>query len=141
PMSMKWVLTETDSRITDTLSDQAGLHPLIARLMVNRGISDAVSARSFLSCDLTMVSDPAIYCHMDKAVSRIRTAIAADENIVVFGDYDVDGVTATSLLYLVLKGLGAKVCSYIPDRMSEGYGLNAVALSRLREAGASLIIT
>jgi single-stranded-DNA-specific exonuclease len=140
-MSMKWVLTEPDSHTTDTLSDEAGLHPLIARLMVNRGISDAATARSFFSCDLTTVSDPAIYCHMDRAVNRVRTAITANENIVVFGDYDVDGVTATSLLYLVLKGLGAKVRSYIPDRMSEGYGLNTAALTMLRESGTTLVIT
>ncbi|HYA87981.1 MAG TPA: single-stranded-DNA-specific exonuclease RecJ [Nitrospirota bacterium] len=140
-MSMKWVLTEPDAHIADMLSDRAGLHPLIARLMVNRGISDPTAARSFLSCDLSTVSDPAMYCHMDRAVSRVRRAIAANEKIVVFGDYDVDGVTGTSLLYLVLKGLGAQVCSYIPDRMSEGYGLNTAALAVLRESGASLVIT
>jgi len=138
---MKWVLTEPDAHIADMLSDRAGLHPLIARLMVNRGISDPTAARSFLSCDLSTVSDPAMYCHMDRAVSRVRRAIAANEKIVVFGDYDVDGVTGTSLLYLVLKGLGAQVCSYIPDRMSEGYGLNTAALAVLRESGASLVIT
>lgn len=140
-MSMKWVLAEPDSRIADTLSDEAGLHPLIARLMVNRGISGPAAARSFLACDLSTISDPAMYCHMERAVSRVRTAIAANEKIVVFGDYDVDGVTGTSLLYLVLKGLGAKVSGYIPDRMSEGYGLNAAALTKLRESGASLVIS
>ncbi len=138
---MKWVLAEPDSRIADTLSDQAGLHPLIARLMVNRGITDPAAAKSFLSCDLSMVSDPAMYCHMDRAVDRVRTAIAASENIVVFGDYDVDGVTGTALLYLVLKGLGAKVSGYIPDRIAEGYGLNAAALTKLRESGASVVIS
>jgi single-stranded-DNA-specific exonuclease len=140
-MSMKWVLTEFDSHIADTLSNQAGVHPLVARLMVNRGISDPAAAKSFLSCDLSTVSDPAMYCHMDRAVSRVRTAIASNENIVIFGDYDVDGVTGTSLLYLVLKGLGANVRSYIPDRISEGYGLNAAALTILRESGTSLVIT
>jgi len=140
-MSMKWVLTEPDAHIADTLSDRAGLHPLIARLLVNRGISDPAAARSFLSCDLATVSDPAMYCHMERAVSRVRSAISANEKIVVFGDYDVDGVSGTSLLYLVLKDLGARVSSYIPDRMSEGYGLNTAALAQLRESGASLVIT
>ena len=140
-MSMKWVLTESDSHIADTISNQTGLHPLVARLMVNRGISDPAAAKSFLSCDLSTVSDPGMYCHMDRAVNRVRTAIAANENIVIFGDYDVDGVTGTALLYLVLKGLGANVRSYIPDRISEGYGLNAAALTILRESGTSLVIT
>ncbi len=138
---MKWVLTEPDSRVTDALSDQAGLPPLIARLMVNRGITTPAEARSFLSCDLSRVSDPAMYSSMDRAVGRVRKAIAGNEQLVVYGDYDVDGVTGTSLLYLALKGLGAKVESYIPDRMTEGYGLNAASLEKLRESGASLVIS
>jgi single-stranded-DNA-specific exonuclease len=140
-VSTKWVLAEPDSHSADKLSDEAGLHPLIARLLVNRGITSPAAAKTFLSCDLSRVSDPAMYCHMDKAVSRVRTAISANQKIVVFGDYDVDGVTGTSLLYLVLKELGAKVSSYIPDRISEGYGLNVAALTKLKDSGASLIIS
>ncbi len=140
-MHIKWVLAEPDAGITDMLADQAGLHPLIARLMANRGIIDPQAARSFLSCELSTLSDPGIFSQMDTAVNRVRTAIAKDEKIVVYGDYDVDGVTGSSLLYLALKGLGANVISYIPDRMSEGYGLNAGALEKIKAFGAGLVIS
>lgn len=140
-MRIKWVLAEPDAGITDMLADQAGLHPLIARLMANRGIIDPQAARSFLSCELSTLSDPGIFSQMDTAVTRVRTAIAKDEKIVVYGDYDVDGVTGSSLLYLALKGLGANVISYIPDRMSEGYGLNAGALEKIKALGAGLVIS
>ena len=140
-MRIKWVLAEPDAGIADMLADQAGLHPLIARLMANRGILDPQAARSFLSCELSALSDPGMFSQMDTAVARVRTAIAKDEKIVVYGDYDVDGVTGTSLLYLVLKGLGANVISYIPDRMSEGYGLNVGALEKIKTSGAGLVIS
>jgi single-stranded-DNA-specific exonuclease len=138
---MKWVLAEPDSVIARRLSDQAGVHPLVARLMVIRGITDGKAARSFLACDLASLSDPAIFSQMDKDVQRVRKAIAGNEKVVVYGDYDVDGVTAASLLYLVLQGLGANVSAYIPDRLSEGYGLNSSALEGIRASGTSLVIT
>ena len=138
---MKWVLTESDAGLAAMLSDQAGLHPLISRLMVNRGISDAADARSFLSCELSTLSGPGIFIGMERAVRRIRAAIEGRELIVIYGDYDVDGVSGSALLFLALKRLGAKVESYIPDRMSEGYGLNAAALDKIKTSGAGLVIT
>jgi single-stranded-DNA-specific exonuclease len=138
---MKWVLTEPDEGLTAALTDQAGLHPIIAKLLVNRSITDPVVARAFLSCELSTLSDPAIFSQMDKAVARIRAAIAAREKIVVYGDYDVDGVTGASLLYLALKDLGAEVSCYLPDRMTEGYGLNSSALETIKAAGAGLVIS
>jgi len=138
---MKWLLAETDHGLAASLAERAGLHPLIAKLMVNRGITDPSVARLFLSCDLSTISDPGIFSQMEKAVHRIRAAIAAQEQIVVYGDYDVDGVTGSAVLYLALKRLGARVESYIPDRMTEGYGLNAVALESIRKSGAGLVIT
>ena len=137
---MKWVLAGSDDGITAILAEQAGLHPLIARLMVIRGITEAPDAHSFLACDLSSLSEPGIFNQMEKAVGRIRAAIAGREKIVVYGDYDVDGVTGASLLFLVLKQLGAKVDCYIPDRMTEGYGLNSKALEQLKTAGAALVI-
>jgi single-stranded-DNA-specific exonuclease len=138
---MKWVLAGSDDGITATLAEQAGLHPLIARLMVIRGITEAPDAHSFLACDLSAMSEPGIFNQMEKAVGRIRAAIAGREKIVVYGDYDVDGVTGASLLFLVLKELGARVDCYIPDRMTEGYGLNTKALERLKTAGTTLVIS
>src|SRR5574341_751757 len=106
---MKWVLADSDESAVTALAGRAGLHPLIARLMVNRGIVDPSDARSFLSCELSALSDPGVFSQMEKAADRVRSAIAAREKIVIYGDYDVDGVTGTSLLYLALKRLGASV--------------------------------
>ncbi len=138
---MKWVLTENDEVSTASLIASARLHPLIARLMVNRGIRDCAVARDFLACDLTLLSDPAVFSGMQKAVDRIQRALSLHEKIVVYGDYDVDGVTGASVLFLALKSLGAEVHCYIPDRLLEGYGLNCKAVEDIRSAGAHLIIT
>ena len=138
---MKWVLADSDENAVAALAGKAGLHPLIARLMVNRGIVDPSDARSFLSCDLSALSDPGVFSQMKKAADRVRSAIAAREKIVVYGDYDVDGVTGTSLLYLALKRLGASVDRYLPDRLTEGYGLNGPALESIRSSGAGLVIS
>ena len=138
---MKWIMAEPDSGAAAALAERADIHPLIARLLVIRGIIDPVDARSFLDCDLSTLSDPGIFTHMEKAVGRVRTAVSAGEKIVVYGDYDVDGVTGSSLLYLALKGLGASVESYIPDRMTEGYGLNDRALEVMKARGVGLVIS
>jgi single-stranded-DNA-specific exonuclease len=138
---MKWVLAESDENAVAALAGQADLPRLVARLLVNRGITDPSGARSFLSCDLSALSDPGIFSQMNKAVDRVRSALAAREKIVIYGDYDVDGVTGTALLYLALSRLGAAVDRYIPDRLSEGYGLNGAALAALRASGAGLVIS
>lgn len=138
---MKWVLAEQEAGAVSRLSDQAGIHPLIARLMMIRGIADAAAALSFLSSDLTSLSNPHIFRGMDAAVGRIREALSSRQKIMVFGDYDVDGVTGAAVLYLTLRELGADVDSYIPDRMTEGYGLNPGALRKIKETRARLVIT
>jgi len=138
---MKWVLAESDNTVAAALSKGVGVHPLIAKLMVNRGIVDVLAARSFLACDLSTLSDPYIFYYMEKAVNCIMKAISDGHQITVYGDYDVDGVTGTSLLYLVLKQLGAQVHCYIPNRMTEGYGLNRQALEAIKASGTKLVIS
>lgn len=138
---MKWVLAEPDADVSAALAGETGLHPLISRLLVIRGVADAAAARDFLSCDYSTVSDPSLFRGMDRAISRINKALSQGERIAVYGDYDVDGITGTALLSLVLKRLGADVHTYIPDRLSEGYGLNSRALTRLKENGAGLVIS
>ena len=138
---MKWILAESDKSAATALAESVGLHPLIAQLMVNRGITEASVARSFLACDLSTLSEPGIFSQMQKAVARIRAAVKAGEKITVYGDYDVDGVTGSSLLYLALQEVGAQVECYIPDRMTEGYGLNARALETLHASGTRLVIS
>jgi len=137
---MKWVLAEGDRAAVAVLSEN-GYHPLVARLLVNRGITDPAAARLFLAADLSHLSPASIFSGMERAVGRIQRALADREKIVVYGDYDVDGVTGASLLYLVLRDLGADVGHYIPDRISEGYGLNTRALETIRATGAGLVIT
>jgi len=138
---MKWILVVSDDAIINALSKSAGLHPLIARLMVNRGITELSAARAFLECELSTLSDPGIFSQMDEAVERIQRAIRGHEKITVYGDYDVDGVTGTSLLYLVLKDMGADASWYIPDRMTEGYGLNNNALQAIQTSDTRLVIS
>ena len=138
---MKWVLVEADAGAEARLSSQAGLHPLIARLMVGRGITEPAAVSAFLSCDLSALSAPGIFLHMEKAVGRIRAAVSQREKIVIYGDYDVDGVTGSAILFRALTDLGAQVECYIPDRMSEGYGLNAEAVRKIKSSGGGLVIT
>lgn len=138
---MKWVLADCDEAAAAALAVGAGLPLLVARLLVARGIAEPAAARAFLECDLSQLSRPGIFSGMDRAVNRIRQSVAAREKIVVYGDYDVDGVTGASLLYLALKKTGADAGYYIPDRMSEGYGVNTNALEKIKASGAKLVVT
>jgi hypothetical protein len=138
---MKWELLQSDEQTVTRLAENMGIHPVIATLLVNRGITEPSIARSFLASDLADLSDPDCFSQMAQAVKRIKDAIARNERITVYGDYDVDGVTGSALLFLVLREMGADVSCYIPDRMTEGYGLNAPALERLRESGSRLVIS
>ncbi len=117
-----------------------GVNPLLAQLLCKRGLTSPDEARVFLHGPGARV-DPFALKGMTAAVSRIRQALRNDEAIVVYGDFDADGVTATALLLQTLTALGARVRPYIPDRVGEGYGLNCAALTRLAEAGARLVIT
>ena len=114
----------------EKLAQAAGITPVVANLLLHRGIRTAEEAKAFLHPEQMPFHDPFAMKDMDKAVSRIRTAIEAGEHIVVYGDYDVDGITSTTLMLRSLRALGANVDYYIPDR-SEGYGFNAPALEKL----------
>lgn len=116
------------------------MHRALATILHHRGIADHSAAVHFLAGE-TPLADPFLMHGMTKAVPRIRQAIRKNEQIVVYGDFDADGVTSTTLLTLALKALGANVRPYIPHRVDEGYGLNTAALHKLREQGASVVIT
>lgn len=116
-------------------------YPAIVRqLLYNRGCLTASEAEQYLSCN-GPIYDPFLLTDMDQAVERIWHSIQAEEPIAIYGDYDVDGVTATALLTQVLRSFGAKVEAYIPNRFEEGYGLNNEALDSLAQNGTRLIIT
>jgi len=116
------------------------LNPLIVQILYNRGITTPEQANTFLSPD-ALVGNPFVMRGVNEAVERIRRAIRTGEAMAVYGDFDVDGVTATALLVQTLLSLGAKVKPYIPHRIDEGYGLNKDALAQLKEQGVRVVIT
>ena len=124
----------------DKLVNELGINELTAKILVNRGINDVESARNFLNPDEQKFLDPFLMHDMDKAVSRIITALEGGETICVYGDYDVDGMSGTTILTRALKKLGGNIKTYIPRR-SEGYGLNVDALEKIIGVGVTLLIS
>lgn len=120
---------------------QLGLTPFHAHLLYNRGIRTREDASLFIKSDERMLNDPALLPEMDEAVARLRRALADNEHIGVYGDFDADGITGTALLIKALRDLDARVAAYIPDRVDEGHGLNPVAIKHLHDRGISLLIT
>ena len=119
---------------------QGGYAPLTAMILSARGIDGVQAAREYLGCD-AVLPDPLLMTDMDLAAARVKLAMERGEKIAVFGDYDVDGITATCLLTDFLRRRGALVRSYIPGRLEEGYGLNPIAIHQLHEEGVTLIIS
>ncbi len=140
---MKYELWNSAPR--EEVAEQAllagGVSPLAALALSVRGIRSREEAACFLSAEPGQLHDPMLLRDMAPAVERIRRALEAGETIAVYGDYDVDGITATCLLSSYLTALGAKVIPYIPDRLTEGYSLNTDAITRLRLKGARLLIS
>ncbi|MBR6708248.1 MAG: single-stranded-DNA-specific exonuclease RecJ, partial [Clostridia bacterium] len=124
-----------------SLSEALEIAPLTAKLLINRGYDSPETARAFIRNEATLLHDPFLLNDMEQATARILAAIEGHERIVIYGDYDVDGVTAVSTLYLYLEELGADIHYYIPSRSGEGYGLSFCAIDRLADDGTNLIIT
>lgn len=118
----------------------SGYAPLAAMILASRGITTAQAAQEYLRCDAPL-PDPFMMTDMDIAAGRVGLAMSRGEKVAVFGDYDVDGITATCLLTDFLRRQGTDCVSYIPGRLEEGYGLNPLAIRQLQEEGVSLIIT
>jgi len=137
----KWSLIQTDPALAKKLSVPLGIYPLIAQLLVNRGVKDPEQARDFLKPDLSHLTDPYLLPGMDIALKRIETALRNNEKIVIYGDYDVDGITGTVLLINLFNLINRKVDFYIPHRIKEGYGLNCQSLDQLAQEDTKLIIT
>jgi len=139
----KWhikYMPENDSLAKD-LAYSIGCSEVFAQLLINRGYFDKDSAIAFLNKSEEVLHSPFLLNDMEKAVERIRHAIDNKEKITIYGDYDVDGVTSVSILYLYLESLGANVEYYIPSRKNEGYGMSNEAIAKLAQNGTSLIIT
>lgn len=137
----RWILKNQDKETIEYLSRELSLNPLVVNVMMNRGLKSKEEMNAFIRPDICRFHDPYLLKDMDKAVRRIRKAIEQKETVAVYGDYDVDGITSVSVLYLALKEMKADVIYFIPDRSKEGYGVNADAVRRLGEQGVSLIIT
>lgn len=118
-----------------------GFNPLVAVILASRGFTTTEEAAPMLSDDLSNLYDPFLLRDMDKAVARIKQAIDNHERVVVFGDYDVDGMTSSCIMYEFLTSLGLECSVYIPGRLDEGYGLNIPAIDCLAEQGTTLIVT
>ncbi len=131
----------TDENIVYAYTELLGISPLVARVLVNRGITDAGDAKRFIERDASSLHSPFLIKDMDKAVDRITRAIENGEKITIYGDYDVDGITSTAIMVSFLRKKGAIVDAYIPDRQNEGYGVNIEAVEKIVQKGTKLIIT
>ena len=138
---IKSILTPESEAAIREISDGLGLHPVVARLLYSRGYTDIPSAKSFLFMESEILCNPFDMLGVEAAVDRIYRAVEANELITIYGDYDVDGVTSVCTLYLYLQSIGARVNYYIPNRNGEGYGVSVSAITAIKEAGSTLIIT
>ena len=141
-MIKQWHIQQPDAQLVRDLQKSLGCHPVIAAVLINRGIGSAEEATALQAASLQQLRPPFEIKGMDVAIERIAAAIVADQKIMVFGDYDVDGVTATAVLVEFLKAAGSRVSYYIPDRRSEGYGIKPQHIKDLALAkGIDLIVT
>ncbi|MFA5422882.1 MAG: single-stranded-DNA-specific exonuclease RecJ [Phycisphaerae bacterium] len=136
----QWLISPLDSR-RDQLAHSLKISPVVAQVLINRGIVDIHQAAAFLRPRLTELIPPNRMPGVAKAVERIKTAILQKEKITVYGDYDVDGITGISILWHLIQILGGSVDYYIPHRVDEGYGLNREAVESLVREGTQLLIT
>lgn len=136
----KWIVADADKEKASLLSEKLNIDPFIAFLLVSRGIDDELSVSDFLSESCAFTS-PYSLADMDKAVKRINKALDNNEKICIYGDYDCDGVTATALLYTFFESMGADVTYFIPNRLTDGYGMNMSAIDKIKSLGTDLIVT
>ena len=140
-MPKKWKLRPRQPELLALLSDTKSIPPIIAHLLINRGVIDPAVADGFLNPKLEHLHDPFLLDGMDRAVARIKKARDCGEKVMIYGDYDVDGVTGTAVLSRLMKKFGVRAQTYIPHRMEEGYGLNFEIVSLAKGEGVTLLIT
>ena len=142
-MNYRWNFVEPTNKQDEeakALSKALGLHPILGRLLVNRGITEVGEARRFFHPQLNELLDPFLFRDMDKAVDRLNLALARKERIRVYGDYDVDGCTAVALVYKFLEQYYSNIDYYIPDRYEEGYGVSIQGVDYAYDTGVKLVI-
>jgi single-stranded-DNA-specific exonuclease len=136
-----WEDVPADGDRVQAIAASVGVPPVIARLLCQRGLDTPDAASRFLSPALSQLHDPYLLLDMRPAIERLRAAIARGEQIAIHGDYDVDGITATVILRRAIELLGGQVVHFVPDRMKDGYGLQAATIDRLHAAGARVIVS
>lgn len=140
-MRKRWRISPFDAGRIAQLEQAAGIPSIVAQLLLSRGVYDPVAARSFLDSKLSGLREPDLLPGAAEAAERVHAAIVAKRKIAVYGDYDADGMTGSSLLLACLKLLGAECFCYVPNRLEEGYGLNHDALRTIAERGAQVVIS
>jgi len=142
PIERRWLIGQADEAVLRRLESDGTISPLLARVLANRGLTAREAARSFLDARLAdNLRDPFGLRDMDRAAERVAEAIRRNESLAIFGDYDVDGITATVLLIRLFRRLGADPAYYIPHRVDEGYGLSRKAIEVLAAKGIRLLVT
>ena len=137
----RWMIRDINNERVEELKGNLNISTLVATLLVNRGIDSVEAAREFLTPQEQSFHDPFLLKDMDRSVARIKQAIEREEQIFIFGDYDADGVSSTTIMMKTLRDMGAKVQYYIPNRFTEGYGPNEPAFRYAAECGVRVIIT
>lgn len=141
-LKKRWTIKQAENeQLVEALAGSLNISMVLAKLLVLRDVKNFSEAKNFFRPSLESLHDPFLMHDMEKATSRVITALTENQLICIYGDYDVDGTCATALLYLFLKELGANVEFYIPNRLEEGYGLSKTAIDHVRDKGTSLLIT
>src|SRR4030043_1108303 len=136
----QWHILPADT-LSAQLASELKITPLLAQVLINRGVKNSETAKSFLNPRLNDLIEPELMPGVNAAVDRIEKAVKDKEKITIYGDYDVDGITAVAILLGLFKLLNAEVDFYIPHRIDEGYGLNTEAVEQIVQSGAKLLIT
>ena len=140
-MSSKWIYKNLKNPEFQTLAEQFNVHPAIIKILADRGIQGEDAVREYLEADIFRVSDGSELTDMQRGVDIVYDAVQAGKYIRIMGDYDVDGVSSTYILYKGLTGLGAKCDKFIPHRITDGYGLHEPAIRDAYDAGVQIILT
>ncbi len=139
--SRRWNLEPADQQTASGLASQVKASQLLVQVLLNRGIREAADCQDFLTPTLKHLHNPTTVPNLSRAAQRLAHAVRTGEKIVIYGDYDVDGITATTILWHAIRAFGGVVDFYIPHRIEEGYGLNPEAIAQICDAGAKLIVT
>src|SRR5512138_1930307 len=140
-MNKRWVIRKHDHAAVSVLAGELRIKPVVAALLIARGYDTPEKANRFLNPSIEHLHEPTLLKDLDTAVHRIFTAIEKGEKILIWGDYDVDGTTGTVLLRKALSILGAETAFHVPNRFTEGYGINIPALEQAKADGCKVVVS